>query len=189
MYRFGAALIVALCIGIVFAAGASAHAPRLALNIHGALLASPAVADVSIGENAGQEAPFTCFLAEKGELKNDAPLDRIATSSVYFEECKAKYLPTTEYSVTGALKLELIHWTGAFSISGSMTISEPGPCIYRFTHMGATTTIPGLSYAIGTAKGYPLKGSNLFCEPVQTEPLVIFALPESLEFPTTELQY
>jgi len=156
------------------------------------LTGTNAFADFSIGENGGRAAPFTCFSHGRGPLKNDAPTVTVRPNEEIENRCYEEHLsvyPAKYYTMTGAVRVETVSWTGAVSITGRFTITQPGPCIYVFERIRGTQAIAEGSYfGEGEVQGFLARGSKLSCAPTETEPLTTFVLTEAFTSTEPELQ-
>jgi hypothetical protein len=182
IYRFSSAIFAALLICAICAAGAAARQPRLVLSHEGTPLAGTTELQVSIGENGGKPAPFTCFVVARGPIKNSSPAVRL-TPTEQSNACFSPYpVASTEYTMTGHISALRMLSSGGYRVVGALTISEPGKCSYVFRQLGgsALSPLPDTAIGLGTATGQLAKGSSVSCETTQAEPLTIVPLDEGL---------
>ncbi len=125
MWRLGVLGVVTGLVTALSGVGASA-APRLVLSENGVpVVAGDYALDFHLEFDGG------CLQASKGVvLSNDKPSDKLSFGPPEESECLEE-----GFAVTGAVKQVVLTRAGkaTMSFNPRFTISEPGPCVYRFT--------------------------------------------------------
>ncbi len=187
MKRLGAFLSLALgvsAVAAILAPAALAGPPRVGIELHGSPYAGSNIAAIELGPNA---AGITCEQYYKASIHSLRPY---VADTVEGEEstagpsgCFTEKPPvtTTETGYSTSRGLTSIHWGWNEQVSthGVVTVSEPGPCVYNFTHLDGTTTThfpTAFTLSSGTATGYLVRKVSLIgCAVTESEPVHLFA--------------
>jgi hypothetical protein len=187
MKRLGAFLFLGLgvsAVAAILAPAALAGAPRVGIELHGSPYAGSNIAAVELGPNS---AGITCEQYYKASINSRHPY---VADTVEGEEpaagpsgCFKEKPPatTTEAGYSTSRGLTSIHWGWNEQVTtrGVVTVSEPGPCIYNFTHLGGNTIShfpTDFTLSSGTATGYLVRRQSLIgCAVTESEPVHLFA--------------
>jgi len=141
----GVSVIAALVLGAT-ASGASAS--RLVLRGYETKAVLATGSEVNYG--GGPNTP-PCELDGSGTLKtNTKATDTLVYSPAFFHECFE-----AGASVTGSVKNLKISTTGTakFTMSPKLATHEATGCVYEFSKLVGTTSVPGIVYVTGFATG------------------------------------
>jgi hypothetical protein len=121
---------LALMLAVLPASGASA-AKLLQLKVGGTPVANGSVGDTGL-------VLAECVIFSEGTVvTNGAAKDKLTASKNAFTECPAGK------SESGTITTTEMTSSGKVTLKGTITISEPGPCVYAFSKFKSTFPHPG----------------------------------------------
>lgn len=89
-----------------------------------------------------------CVTSSDGKVvANNVSKDILSASTSSEEECPAGV------SISGHISEVELKSSGKAALKGTLTISEPGPCIFNFTKFKPTFAVPGFATFEGRTKG------------------------------------
>jgi hypothetical protein len=161
-------LALAMVLAIIPVSGASA-AKLLQLKVEGVPVANGSPGDVGI--QVGE-----CIQYDSGTVgTNDAATVVLTENAVSFTECSAGE------TISGSLKEAKWSASRNVTVKGPLTLSVPGPCVYKFATFKGKFEIPGAAVFEGTTVGALVKkGSNPSCALKASQPVVGLAGNEVL---------
>ncbi len=183
MRRFkawGASVLAVLGLGAITAGGASAN--MLVLKTEGI-----AAKKGSLAREADFVFPGKCVqMAEEGKLvANSQSTDKLTFKPAVVSECGVP-----GYSISGGVRTVLLGASGkaVFDTSPTVTLSEPGPCVYEYKKFKGFLE-PPFSVTEGEVTGIlNKKASNILCAKTQATPFEAYVTGEDFEWYETEVR-
>jgi len=154
---FTAVGALALMLAVLPVSGASA-AKLLELSTAGTPVANGSPGDVGL-------VIAECGIFSDGTVTaNGAAKDTLKATSASNPECPKGV------SISGIISETELGATGKAKLTGSITVTEPGPCVYVFTKFKPTFAVPGFVTLEGTSAGKLSKAlSSKTCEKKSTQ--------------------
>jgi hypothetical protein len=157
---------LALMLAVLPASGASA-AKVLQLSVEGTPVANGSPGDTGLLLDE-------CVVFSSGTVAvNGAAKDKLTAASNAASECPEGR------SVSGTITETQLASSGKVTLKGTITITEPGPCVYAFSKFKSTFPVPGKVNFEGTTTGKLNKGLSIpGCAKKSTQFYVGDATPE-----------
>jgi hypothetical protein len=132
---------LALMLAVLPASGASAAKKVLQLSVGGTPVANGSPGDTGLLLDE-------CIVFSSGTVvTNGAPKDKLTAASNAASECPEGR------SVSGTITETQLASSGKVTLKGTITITEPGPCVYAFSKFKSTFAVPGMLNFEGTTTG------------------------------------
>jgi hypothetical protein len=180
----------ACAVAAILAPTALADPPRVGIELHGSPYEGYNIAAVELGPNA---AGITCEQYYKASINSLHPYltdtvegeEPAAGPSGCFKEPPPATTTEAGYSTSRGITALRWDWNEQVRARGTVTVSEPGPCVYNFTDLVGDTVshFPrNFTYSSGTATGYLVRRQSLISCPVtESEPVHLFAYVKAPE--------
>jgi hypothetical protein len=133
-------LVVGMSVAVLPTTGAMA-AKLLTLTSEGTAVPVGAPGDVGLIIDE-------CVIFSSGTVTaNDAAKDKVVTPSSLSSECPE------EKSASGFLTEAQLGSNGKATMKGTVVVTDPGPCTYKYTKFKGTFTIPGITFISAMTTG------------------------------------